>query len=364
MKEDVYTLNTVKVIGKFDGGNPQSEKCIIRKNKSTFIIYPFSEDNDSNYKFRLDIKALNRSSNPRKVTFHINWKDKEYMEYRDYIFFKNKGDWQLQDGIIRGEVTTFSLTLLPGETYICIHPKYNYTDYLNFVQSLKENTFLDKELVGKTEEKRELWVLKIGNSAIKENKKKIVVFARCHPYETAGSYCVEGMVEFLLLSKEGRKLSERFIFYIFPMINPDGVYNGYCKLTSKGINLSREIIKKKDKVSCFLVDFINQVKPDIFVDIHNWMRKEEDGLYYFDEGEKKLFTAYMPDQLDVGKKWDFIKIPLFPEKGWEKWQFSMTTYCKKKFGSVVFSLEFPWYGRTVKKMRETGKKVLKGLSCF
>ena len=44
MKEDIYTLNTVKVIGKFDGGNPQSEKCSIRKNKST----------------------------------HIDWKDKEY----------------------------------------------------------------------------------------------------------------------------------------------------------------------------------------------------------------------------------------------------------------------------------------------
>jgi hypothetical protein len=55
----------------------------------------------------------------------------------------------------------------------------------------------------------------------------IVLSARVHPGETVSSFVMEGFLRFLLgSSRAAALLRRRFIFYIVPMLNPDGVVNG------------------------------------------------------------------------------------------------------------------------------------------
>jgi murein tripeptide amidase MpaA len=60
----------------------------------------------------------------------------------------------------------------------------------------------------------------------------ILVSARVHPGETPASFAMEGLIKFLLDKKDLRALLLRkyFTFWIVPMLNPDGVYNGHYRM--------------------------------------------------------------------------------------------------------------------------------------
>ena len=58
-------------------------------------------------------------------------------------------------------------------------------------------------------------------------KKAIIVTSRVHPGEIQASYALEGLLRFLLTDHQKAKdLRQKYIFYIVPMLNPDGVIHG------------------------------------------------------------------------------------------------------------------------------------------
>ena len=64
--------------------------------------------------------------------------------------------------------------------------------------------------------------------------------ARQHPGETTGSFCIEGIVDFLCgESEESKMLREKFVFKIFPMVNVDGVVHGNNRGSVLGVDLNR-----------------------------------------------------------------------------------------------------------------------------
>jgi len=68
----------------------------------------------------------------------------------------------------------------------------------------------------------------------------LVVTARVHPGETPASYVMRGVLQLLLgPSDEAAALRERFVFIVFPMLNPDGVQAGHTRGNSMGHDLNR-----------------------------------------------------------------------------------------------------------------------------
>ena len=59
--------------------------------------------------------------------------------------------------------------------------------------------------------------------------------ARVHPGETASSYVLNGILDFLANDKNEQAaiLRKRFVFKVVPVLNPDGVYRGYYRLDTK-----------------------------------------------------------------------------------------------------------------------------------
>ena len=64
----------------------------------------------------------------------------------------------------------------------------------------------------------------------------------------------------------------------------------------------------------------------------------------------------MPDQLECGKEW-MIREPS-PISTTPPPKETLGAHCRRAFGAVSVSFEFPWFGRTVDDARAVGRKAL------
>ena len=351
----------IKISGNFDGGNPKDQNSIIQTAPDTFTIYPYSEDNDPNYKFRLDVQANNDVRETKRLHLFIEWKEPQFNHLRNYIYAKHEEevDWTLYPMSVEDTGTWGDIDVEPGITHLCMHPKYNYQDYINFINKIPSNGIIKKELIGKTPEGRDLWLLKISN----ENpvpKKKILFVSRIHPYETSGSFCVEGIVDYFL-SKGSELLCDVFrdvAIYLLPMANPDGVYHGLCKLTAPdGIDLSKQV-DTSDSNSTLLVKCIDEVRPDVYCEFHNWMFQELDGISFLNWLQTKRFIRNLHSKKLFNKNWKIHLRKIFfsiSPHGFKK-------YCRDKFGSICLCLEYPWRNRNIEDMKKMGIDSLMALT--
>jgi hypothetical protein len=116
----------------------------------------------------------------------------------------------------------------------------------------------------------------------------IFLTARVHPGESNASFMLQGAIEFLLQdnNKEAKLLRDTFIFKIIPMLNPDGVVNGYYRCNLVGADLNRRWINPSKllhptiyytKKLLKLCHRENQVL--LFCDFHGHTRKRNVFMY-------------------------------------------------------------------------------------
>ena len=87
---------------------------------------------------------------------------------------------------------------------------------------------INKTFVLLLKQKRRLDLLTIANPALLvhgKRKKVVIITARVHPGETPSSYVCQGFIEFLISDHPlARLLRDNIVFYIVPMLIPDGVF--------------------------------------------------------------------------------------------------------------------------------------------
>jgi hypothetical protein len=91
--------------------------------------------------------------------------------------------------------------------------------------------------MGATVEGRPLPMIELGRAAAPES---VFLRARAHPWETGGSWLIEGLVERLTDgSAASRDVLDRVRFCLQPMANRDGVHRGMSRFTVTGIDPNR-----------------------------------------------------------------------------------------------------------------------------
>jgi predicted deacylase len=79
-------------------------------------------------------------------------------------------------------------------------------------------------------------------------KKAIFFSARVHPGEVPGSHVMNGILKGLLQDTDIAKLlRDKFVFYMVPIINPDGVFRGHYRTDRNGVNLNRYYMSPSPK---------------------------------------------------------------------------------------------------------------------
>lgn len=347
--------NSIIITGNFDGGNPKDPNSIIQTGPDAFTIIPYSEDGDPNYKFRLDVKIENNTEKTRKLHLSVEWQEPQFNHLRNYIYGKSKDeiDWTRFPMTVEDTGTRGDIGVKPGTTHLCMHPKYNYRDYIDFIHSTPDDEKIQKIKIGETPEKREIYMLKIS-AGNRNPQKTILIVARVHPYETAGSYCMEGILHHLQFTFP----LSHFTIYLIPMANPDGVYNGLCKLTATdGIDISK-LISDTDSTSLLIKCAIDKINPHIYCELHNWMLHEYDGIYFLNWHQAKRFVRNLHSKNTFNKKWKIHlrkKVLSMEPLGFKK-------YCRDNFGTTCLCVEYPWYNRDITDMKLMGADSLMALT--
>lgn len=107
---------------------------------------------------------------------------------------------------------------------------YNYNECIDYISNLKEKfpQWVDYEIIGKTPENREIWLVSITDrsTGIPEDKPSLWIDANTHASEIAGAQSILYFMDRLLREyahkNPGRELLKTMNFYFLPMVSPDG----------------------------------------------------------------------------------------------------------------------------------------------
>ena len=370
---------TVRLTGRFDGGNPRAASHILQEQEGVFRIRPEWEcgpEACAGRRFAVMIEHHGVGDLP--LTVRVEWGSDRHVEHKGVYYLNAEGDpdWNELEASVDGAVAEVRFNAPSGVSWLSLTPMYNYSKYLAFVDALREREEADVRLSGKSADGREIWCVHVPAASVPQAE-PVVFIARTWGCETAGSYMIEGMVRFLFSGRpEAVKLLRDFSFHFLPMVNPDGVYNGLERHPSRESDADLDLAAgSSDPAHVVLRNTLKDLKPGIFVNLHDWLPPTSDGLICSDE----VYARRLPDLLpaigelprEQANEWhsDSVDGPVehngqtVRSAGDLKVDASRSwrDFCKSNFGSRGVTAEFPWRGRSVEDMRQLGIALLKAV---
>lgn len=182
------------------------------------------------------------------VTFHItNAADVPFLSDTEHevqmVYRCDGGNWNrlIHHDYVDGTYSfweTFTCDVAQIATFF----PFSCTKMSDFVDFVGAGQWAEKAVLGISELGRDIDLLTITNTAIPtEDKEIIYIIGRQHAAETASSHMLEGMINFLISDDVNAcGLRNHFVWYIVPMVNPDGVYLGNSRATSEGVDPNRD----------------------------------------------------------------------------------------------------------------------------
>ena len=140
------------------------------------------------------------------VDLEIDWKEEKYAYLRDQLYAGSGDEWTLVTGDVDGPTIRATVSAPPGQTLVSLHPAYRRAELEPFLASAVARGARRKS-AGTSADSHEIEVLEFGDEGA--DRERLLVFTRFHPYETAGSYCAEGMVGFPIAGRPRRRWSAR-----------------------------------------------------------------------------------------------------------------------------------------------------------
>lgn len=125
--------------------------------------------------------------------------------------------------------------------YISHFIPYTWSRHKSKLDEWSVKPFVTREIIGYSSQELPIEMITIDESDLQNNdkeKRQIWIHGRSHPSEQPASWHLEALTDLLLSdSQEAKDLRRNSKIYIIPFINPDGVYGGFSRSTSTGVNI-------------------------------------------------------------------------------------------------------------------------------
>lgn len=149
--------------------------------------------------------------------------------------------WSGLDGCAsdrEGFAAEFAVPVAGGVVHFATLVPYTEADLERLLARLGRSPLARVYNLGSTVEGRALPFFELGRADAPES---VFLRARAHPWETGGSWLIEGLVDRLLDgSAASRALLDGVRFCVQPMANRDGVNRGMSRFTVTGMDLNRD----------------------------------------------------------------------------------------------------------------------------
>jgi len=198
-------------------------------------------------------------------------------ELKTLVVSTNRTQWQP----LATEVTANGRVRLPVEMpgsrlFVARVQPYGIPDLERLLAFARRRSLAKIQAVGKTVEGRPLEIMCLGNPKAPH---RVFVRARAHPWESGGSWVVEGLVRRLLRGDaEAKRFLRGYCVYVMPMANKDGVFHGRTRFNLNGKDLNRgwespadaRWAPENDALEQWLESSIRSARrPDFALDLHN-----------------------------------------------------------------------------------------------
>ena len=358
----IASETAIEILTGFDGANPMNQEDVVMESARRFRVKPFNEpgSNDA-YWFRLNTLVLNHGSRTEDVELIVEWPVLErHPDYPyDYYFYGDMGHWHAVRATIEGAEAKLVIPAAPGKTFVGFYPRYSYGWYTQFMESLPEdNPLIEKWVAGKSAHNRDIWCATLTDPSVPETKKaRLLITARNHPYETGGSYIIEEIIRFLMGgSDEAGRILRRNVVYMLPMMNPDGVVLGMNQRTGpEGVNMSYAADTDAPEINA-LLGLVKKVRPELWVDVHSWPHKGDDGMWCTHQWVADGLVAELPDSSFQDYIWDVSMVQDRKMADTHLWQWLLRSY-----DSGGVSLSFSWFRRSESEIRLIGRRLIAAL---
>ena len=123
--------------------------------------------------------------------------------------------------------------------YIAYFMPYTYAKHIARISEWSRKPFVEHQVIGNSTQGLPVNMLRVTDNSISDDKKKIIwIHGRVHTSEAPAAWHLDGMIEEILSDTPfAVELRKNAIFYIVPETNPDGVFGGYSRSTSTGVNI-------------------------------------------------------------------------------------------------------------------------------
>jgi len=303
-----------------------------------------------------------RIDNPgqkRKIEIVLFWADTEWPHFRYCGYQKIDGNYiPIRCQTAAHVKTTFHLEIPPGISFFGHFPWYFNEDGDRFLNDISDHQpRCQARVIGTTAQGREIRCLTVSNPEKSGKKQNVLILARIHATESSGSFAVEGAAKYLLNDPAAKQLLDRYVFHLFPIVNPDGAAAG-LKLTRligpyTELNMETATMCSDDPTMKSLRAEIKSLKPAVFIDFHSWLQPTP-GYFFFDKQVgASLFDALcdmdMPRQSNV-------QMTCLPCSNPDK---TPRDYCFKNFNTTIAVAELPWnWNRLPSDMEKFGQAIL------
>ncbi len=215
---------------------------------------------------------------------------------------------------------TFTLPAISGNSYVYIAYSipYSYSDLQGDISTWSGSSYVTVTDLGDSQQSRNMYYIKIDDEGSTKTKVNIFITARAHPAETLTSNYMKGFIDWIIGSSDNAEEFRSIVtLHIMPMINPDGVYNGWQRKLADNTDANRQYDSvngpdsgdEADEVYLFHLKFdsINsEVGIDFFMDMHN---SASNAVYlgrdssYFSASLETLMESFLVEY-DVPDFWD------------------------------------------------------------
>ncbi|HEY3322978.1 MAG TPA: M14 family zinc carboxypeptidase [Planctomycetota bacterium] len=168
---------------------------------------------------------------------------------------------------------------------------YTDSDLQRLIAGIRNHPDVRVYEIGSTVERRPLEMVEIGSA---QAPHRVCLRARCHPWETGGSWVFEGLARFLTSDDaQAAEIRKQICFCVMPMANKDGVYRGMTRFNIRGMDLNRNWLVDKPidaalaPESACLQSWLSERQrrgqlPQLYIDFHN----DNDGGLHLSHGGK------------------------------------------------------------------------------